>query len=149
MSLFDSIQKDFISARKSRDTFMSKVLSMLVSDIKYEKINGSKEDIDDELVISVVQKSIKQKKEALAEFEKAERDDLVKEAQDELAILEKYQPEQLSESKIREIAFKAKETLGANSPSDMGKLMKEVMSQVKGQADGKTVKDIVSQILNS
>lgn len=147
MALFDTIQKDFISARKSRDTFATKILSMLVSDLKYQKINNQQDELDDSVVIAVVQKNVKQKKEALVEFEKSSRDDLVKEAKDELEILIKYIPAQLSEDKIREIVIKAKSDTGANSPADMSVMMKTVMPLVKGLADGKLVKSIVMEVL--
>lgn len=149
MSLFQTIQKDFISARKNRDAFATKVLSMLVSDLKYLIINNQEDELENSDVIAVIQKNVKQQKEALLEFEKSGRDNLATEAKNEIELLSKYLPAQLSKNEIHKIVLKAKSETGAKSPADMGAMMKIVMPLIKGQADGKIVKSIVMDALKN
>jgi uncharacterized protein YqeY len=146
MGLFEDLQKQYIEARKAQDKFLTNVLSLLISDLKYEKINKQK-DLEDADVLAFIQKTIKQKKEVLLEFEKASRTDLINKETKEIEFLSKLLPAMLSEAEIKEIALKIKEGLGALTPSDMGRLMKEVMAAVKGKADGALVKNIVADIL--
>ncbi len=148
MGMFEDIQRQYIEARKKQDKFLVNVLSMLVSELKYEKINKQK-DLDDDEVTAFIQKSIKQKKEALAEFEKAQRADLIEKESGEINFLSKLLPSMLSENEIRDIVLKVKVELGANSPSDMGKVMKEAMVRLKGRAEGGIVKDIVNDVLKN
>lgn len=149
MSLFDSIQKEYIQARKSRDSFASNILSMLISDLKYIKINQQQDEVDDDQVIAFIQKDIKQKSETKAEAEKQGRIETVEELDREIEFLLKYLPEELSDDEIREIVIHAKNDTGASSPSDMGTMMKEVMPKVKGRADGAKVKNIVLDVLKN
>jgi uncharacterized protein len=146
MPMFDDLQRQYIDARKSQDKFLTNVLSMLISDLKYEKVNKQIE-LDDGVVLSVIQRSLKQKKEALAEFEKAGRTDLSDKESKEVEFLAKLLPAMLTEAELKEIALKVKAELNASSPADMGKVMKEVMAQTKGRADGAMVKNIVTEIL--
>ncbi len=145
MGLFENIQAKYLEARKSQDKFLSTILGMLVSDLKYEKINKQKE-LDDSDVISVIQKNLKQKKEALEEFKKANRSDLIESTEKEIALLSSFLPAMLSDSEITDIVKAVVAELSA-TPSDVGKVMKEVMQRVKGRADGAKVKEIVSKVL--
>ncbi len=145
MGLFEDIQAKYIEARKSQDKFLSTVLGMLVSDLKYEKINKQKE-LEDADVISVIQKNLKQKKEALEEFKKAGRNDLISDTEKEISLLSSFLPAMLSDSEITDIVKTVVNELSATS-SDVGKVMKEVMQRVKGRADGSKVKEIVSKVL--
>ncbi|MEJ5284042.1 MAG: GatB/YqeY domain-containing protein [Brevinematia bacterium] len=145
MGLFEDIQAKYIEARKSQDKFLSTVLGMLVSDLKYEKINKQK-DLEDADVISVIQKNLKQKKEALEEFKKAGRNDLISDTEKEISLLSSFLPAMLNDSEITDIVKTVVNELSATS-SDVGKVMKEVMQRVKGRADGAKVKEIVSKVL--
>ena len=148
MGMFEDLQKQYIEARKKQDKFLINVMSMLISDLKYEKINKQKE-LDDNDVAAFIQKSIKQKKEALQEFEKAGRTDLIEKESKEIEYLSGLLPAMLSETELKEIVLQVKEELNASSPSDMGKVMKEVMVRVKGRADGSVVKNMVMEALKS
>jgi len=145
MSLFDEIQSKYLEARKKQDKFLSIVLGMLVSDLKYEKINKQKE-LEDGDVIALIQKNIKQKKEALEEFRKAGRSELVENAEKELDLLVSFLPAMMSDSEIEDIVKNVISEVSAG-PSDVGKVMKEVMTRVKGRADGSKVKEMVSRSL--
>lgn len=148
MAMFDDIQKQYLEARKKQDKFATLVLSMLISDLKYEEINKKKE-LDDGDVAAFLQKTLKQKKEALAEFEKAGRADLSEKEKKEIEYLSKMMPAMMSEEEVRKIVQEVKKELNAAAPSDMGKVMKEVMVRVKGRADGVMVKNLVTDALKT
>lgn len=148
MALFDDLQKKYVEARKAHDAFTTGVLSMLISDLKYEEINKDKE-LEDADVLAILQKTLKQKKDVCADFEKAGRTDLLEKEQAEVAYLQKLLPPMMSEDELRAVALAAKAETGASSPADMGKLMKEVMARVKGKAEGSAVKNIVTEVLKS
>ena len=95
---------------------------------------------------AVIAKEMKQRKESLAEFEKAGRSDLVEETKAEMAVLEKYMPKQLTADEIRQIVNDA---VAGQSGLKMGDVMKLVMPKVKGKADGKLVSQIVREILQN
>ncbi len=147
MGLFDDIQKEFIQVRKAQDKFATNVISMLISDLKYERINLRKEALEDGDVLGVLQKTIKQKKDAAEEFRKAERNELVEKEEAEIRFLSKYLPEMLTRDELLKIAQEVKAATGASSSADIGKMMKEMMAKVKGRADGGMVKDVVNEVL--
>lgn len=147
MAMFNDIQRQYLDARKSQDRFAVGVLSMLVSDLKYEMINKKKEALDDGEVTVFMQKNLKQKKEVLVEFEKAGRADLVEKEKSEIEFLSKLMPPMLTEDEVRAIVLEVKKELNAAEPSDMGKVMKEVITRVKGRAEGAMIKNLVSEAL--
>ena len=116
--------------------------------MKPEKLEEESQLIDEE-IIQVLQSEIKKRKEAILEFEKGERQDLVNKEKAEMDILQKYMPEQLSEEEIKKIVKTAIEKVGAKEPRDMGKVMGELMPKVKGRADGGIVSRIVKELLVS
>ncbi len=118
---------------------------MVRSSIRNTEIDG-KCELDDAGVGAVIAKEMKQRKESLAEFEKAGRSDLVEETKAEMAVLEKYMPKQLTADEIRQIV---NEAVAGQSGLKMGDVMKLVMPKVKGKADGKLVSQIVREILQN
>lgn len=90
---------------------------------------------------------MKQRKDSLSEFEKAGRDDLVEKVKVEIAIVEKYMPQQLTEEEIRQLVKEVMTQTGATSPKDFGKVMGAMMPKVKGKADGNQVNAIVKELL--
>lgn len=148
MPIKDRLQEDWKSAVKARDRFKSEVLSMAKSSILLmEKTNGV--SLEDEQIIEVLARDVKQRREALLEFQKGGRMDLVDKANAEIEILLSYLPQQLSEKEILEIVKEAADSVGANSIKDMGKVMSEVKPKVVGRADGKLVSTIVKDYLNN
>lgn len=146
MSLKERLQEDWKLAMKNRDSFRSGVISMARAAIlQSEKSDGI--SLDDEQVIAVLSKEVKQRKESIVEFEKGNRPDLVEQTKKEIDILFEYLPQQLSEDEIQEIVREAVITVGANSIKDMGKVMAAVQPKVKGRADGKVVSRIVKEQL--
>jgi len=146
MSLLDQLTKDMVAAMKAKDKETLSVVRMLKAAVTNEQISlGHDLTPDDEN--AVLSREYKQRKESLAEFESAGRDDFVEKTQHELAVVEKYMPEQLSADEISQIVQAAIEQTGAESMRDMGKVMGVVMPQVKGKADGKLVNETVKQAL--
>ncbi|MCX7694555.1 MAG: GatB/YqeY domain-containing protein [Caloramator sp.] len=146
MSLKERIQEDWKAAMKNKDRFRANVLNMAKAAIlQAEKVDGSK--LDDEQVIEVLNKEVKQRRDSIEEFEKGNRQDLIEQTSKEIEILLEYLPQQLTEEEISEIVKEAVNEVQANSIKDMGKVMAIVMPKVKGRADGKLVNQIVKQYL--
>lgn len=146
MGMFETIQRQYIEARKSGDKFASQVLNLMISDLKYEKINKQK-DLEDADVIAYLRKTLKSRREMLSECEKAGRTDLAKETEAEIAFLEKFLPQMMSHEELIALVKEVKETIGASSPADMGRMMKEVIAKVAGRAEGNEIKEVVTSVL--
>jgi uncharacterized protein YqeY len=146
MSLRQDIQKDIAVAMKSGDKERLSTVRMLLSAIKYKEVDAHRE-LNDEETIAVISTLVKQRQDSIEQFTKGNRMDLVEKETKELEVLRGYLPPQLSEAEVRDIIKKAALETGAAGQKDMGKLMKLVMPQVKGKADGKLVNDIVKEIL--
>ncbi|MBA5849875.1 GatB/YqeY domain-containing protein [Clostridium sp. cel8] len=147
MSLKKRLQEDWKNALKAKDKFKANTISMArAAVLLVEKTDGK--ELDDEQVIGIIAKEVKQRREAILEFKKGNRQDLVDSAENEIKILLNYLPQQLSREEITEIVHQAVENIGANSIKDMKKVMSYVMPKVKGRADGKLVSEIVKQYLN-
>ncbi len=158
------IQSDLLAAVKKREGFNSSVLRLLLAAIlnkekekRYKISQGKKEfkeeelekesQLTDEEVIGVISSEIKKKREAIFLFEKGKRGDLVEKEKRAIEIWQKYLPEQLSEEEIRKLVKEAIEKVGATELKDVGKVMSELMPQVKGKADGATVSRMVRELL--
>ena len=113
--------------------------------LQSEKTDGKA--LDDEQIIAVLSKEVKQRRESIADFEKGNRPDLVDQTKKEIEILLDYLPQQLTEAEIQEIVRAAVIEVGANSMKDMGRVMAVVQPKVKGRADGKIVSQIVKEQL--
>ncbi len=148
MSLFEDIERKYIDARKKQDKFLTGVLSMLVSDLKYEVINKKKE-LTDEDILAFIQKTVKQKKEVTQEYISANRTDLSDKEKAEIEYLSTLLPPALTEKELTDITGQVIQELEASSPADIGKVMKEVMSRVRGRAEGAAVKNTVSEMLKN
>jgi uncharacterized protein YqeY len=166
MALKEKIQNDLREAVKKKEELEALVLRSLLAAIfnkeKEKRYRISKEkpefateelekesQLIDEEVIEVISSEVKKRKEAILEFEKGKREDLVKKEKAELEILEKYLPEQLSEEEIKKFAKEAIEKTGAKEIKDMGKVMAELMPKVKGKADGALVSKTVKELLGA
>lgn len=146
MSLKEVLQQDLKTAMKEKDSLRKNVIIMTRAGIlQIEK--DKKIDMDDEGVIEVIAKGAKQRKEAIPEYEKGNRPDIVESLQKEIDILMSYLPEQLSEEEISRIVSDAIIEVGAQSARDMGKVMSALKPRISGRADGKLVNIIVKQQL--
>ena len=144
----ERLQEDWKAAMKAKDKFKAGVISSAKSAIllveKTDKIM-----IDDNQAIEIIAKEVKQRREAMIEFEKGNRQDLVDANKAEIEILLEYLPQQLSEEEIKKIVEESAIEAGANSMKDMGKVMKLVRPKTLGKADGKLVSDIVKNYLTN
>ena len=143
--LKEVIKKDEIAAMKARDKARVNVLRMINSEVKAYEVNN-REDILDENVIKIIEKNIKQTKEALDYAEKANDEERIKEGKFALEVLTPYLPKQLTEE---EVTAMIKEIIanGNYTAKDMGKIMKEIMPKVNGKFDRSKINPMVKQIL--
>lgn len=145
--LKDRIYQDIVAAMKAKDKDKLSVLRMLKGSLQLENINKGKE-LTDDVVIDVISREIKQRKESIAEFTKGGREDLANETAKEIDILKAYLPEQLSEEEIEKIINQVFASVAPTSAKDMGKVMKEVTPLVKGKADMSHVSALIKERLN-
>lgn len=145
--LLDKIKNDLVASMKSKDAFSLNVIRMVKASIQMEAIN-KKRDLTDEEIISVIEKQIKMRKDAIVEFEKGNRSDLVEQNTKEIELLQKYMPEQLSEEEVLNIILEAFKKINPTSSKDMGLIMKEVTPKLKGRTDMSKVSAIIRDKLN-
>ncbi len=147
MTIKERLMADFKEAMKARDEVSKNTISFARAAIKQYEVDN-REELDDEGIIAILVKQVKMRKDALADFEKANRTDLIDSYTAEIEVLKKYLPEQLSEDKIREIISGIANDLGIEGGmNNMGKLMGPVMAKLKGLADGNMVKSLVEEFL--
>lgn len=147
MSLKEKLMADLKTSMKEKDTIRKSTITMVRAAIlQNEKDN--KVVLDDEDILGVISKQVKQRKDSYAEFEKAQREDLMEQTSKEIDILMEYLPKQLSEDELRVIVSEAINKVGATSLKDMGKIMAAVMPEVKGKADGGAINKLVKELLN-
>jgi uncharacterized protein YqeY len=146
MSLSERLNEDMKLAMKSQAKFKLSVIRMVRAAIKNVEIDQRK-TLDDQEVLDILNREVKQRKDSLQEFEKAGRDDLAETVKAEIEILMEYLPQQLSEEEVKAIVQQTIQEVGASSKADMGKVMGALMPKVKGRADGKIVNQAVQQLL--
>ena len=147
MSLETKINNDLKTAMKAKDQVSLRGIRAIKSAIMLQKTDGSGIELDDASEIKLLQRLIKQRKDSLEIFEKQNREDLAVKEREEIEVISKYLPEQMSleelEQKIKEIV----EQTGASSMKDMGKVMGMASQKFAGKADGKTISGIVRNLL--
>lgn len=150
MSLKEKLTADMKEAMKAREEGRQRlgVIRMVRGAIRQQEIDGQKE-LDDDAVLAVISKEVKQRRDSIEEFKKGGREDLVAQNEAEIAILMAYLPQQMAEDEIRKLVQDSITATGASSPKEMGKVMKELMPKVKGRADGKLVNQIVRELLSA
>ncbi len=164
MTLKEKVQQDLNKAIKQKEELASVVLRMLNAAVlnkekeKRYKLSQEKPDLkEEELVkesrlgeeelVNVIAAEIKKRREAAADYEKGNRKELAEKEKKEIEILQQYLPEQMPEEELKKLAQQAIDKVGAKEPKDMGKVMSELMDQVKGKADGGLVSKIVKELL--
>jgi hypothetical protein len=147
-SLKERLDAELKEAQKAKDTIRVNVIRMLKASIKNREVEKIGELTEQEL-LQAVNSQIKTRLEAIDGFRKGGREELAKKEEAEMAILKKYLPEQLSQEEIKALIEKAVIETGAAGPRDMGKIMKALMPDVTGKADGKLVSELVKEKLSS
>jgi len=146
MALKDRIQEALKGALKRQQGVEVATLRLLLSEIKYAEIAQQK-PADDNKVLDVITKEVKRRRESIEAFKQGNRGDLVAQEEAELAVLMSYLPEQMGRAEIMAMAQRVVDAVGAKGPGDKGKVMSQIMPQLKGKADGKEVSEIVSELL--
>ena len=147
MAIKEKLMADFKEAMKAHDEVAKNTISFARAAIKQYEVDH-REELDDDGIAAILSKQVKMRKDALADFEKAGRTDLIDSYKSEIEILKRYLPEQLSDEKIREIIKGTAAELGIEGGmQNMGTLMGPVMAKVKGLADGNQVKQLVQEFL--
>lgn len=144
--LKEKLMEDLKKSMKEKNEIRKNTVQMIRAAIlQIEKDKGIA--VDDEKIIEIIAKEVKGKKDALSDFEKAGREDLINQTNEEISILEKYLPKQLTKEEIKEIVSKVIEEIGATSIKDMGVVMKEAKAKIGASADGKSINEVVREIL--
>lgn len=147
MTLKEQLTQNMKTAMKEKDQIRLGTIRLLRSAIKNREIELGQE-LGDEEVIKVISTAVKQRKESIEQFQKGGREELVQKEQAELAVLQSYLPQQMSEEEIIALVKEAIEAVSATSMKDMGKVMKYIMPKAQGRADGKVINQLVKNQLS-
>lgn len=149
MSVYDKLLSDMKDAMKARDKVRLGVIRGIKAQVMNAKVADGNHDLTEEQVQTIIMKEIKQQKESLEEFQKADRQDLVKDQEAKLKIAEEYAPKQMSEDEVEKVVTDTISQVGAESMADFGKVMGAIMPKVKGKADGSIINKLVKKQLQS
>jgi len=147
MSLETRITDDLKTAMKAKDQAALRSIRAVKAAIILTKTDGSGNELDEAGEIKLIQKLVKQRQESLGIYEKQGREDLAVTEREEIEILQRYLPQQLSEDELRPIITDIISQTGASGMKDMGKVMGMASAKLAGQADGKTISTMVKQLL--
>ena len=144
--LKEKLLEDLKVSMRDKNVIRKNTVQMVRAGIlKIEKDTGI--EVDDAKIIDIIAKEMKKKKDAMEDFERAGRQDLIDQTNEEMKVLEEYLPKQLSKEEIKEIVSKVISDVGATSVKDMGIVMKEAKSKIGAGADGKTINEVVKELL--
>lgn len=147
MTLKERLASDFKDALKNKDEIRKNTISLARAAVKQYEVD-KREELDDQGVTEILTKQVKMRKDALEDFEKAGRTDLLESYKKEIEVLSEYLPEQLTPEEIRKIVEETAADLGiTEGKQNMGKMMGAVMPKVKGVADGKDVRKVIEEFL--
>ncbi len=146
MALKSRLMDDLKAAMKEKNALKKSTITMARAAIKQIEVD-TKVELDDEGVIDIIAKQIKQKRAAIEEFTKGDRADLADEAKAEIEVLMVYMPKQMTEEEIRTLVAEVIASVGASTPKDMGKVMGALTPKTKGVADNKLVSQVVREML--
>ncbi|WP_099951024.1 GatB/YqeY domain-containing protein [Ezakiella peruensis] len=148
MSLKDILMEDLKTSMKEKDNLRKNTITMLRSRIKQYEVDN-REDANDDLIMQMIQKELKERSDTLESLKDSNRDDLIEDTKAEIAILEKYLPKQLSDDELAEIIEKIIAETKAESIKDMGKVMASAKEQIGSRATPKRMSEIIKEKLSS
>jgi uncharacterized protein len=148
MSLENTINEDLKTAMKAKDAVSLRGIRAIKSAILLYKTSGAAGDLTSEGEIALLQKLVKQRQDSLDIFEKQSREDLASIERDEIGVIMRYLPKQLSEDEIQTAVKMIMERLGATTMKDMGRVMGEASKEMAGKADGKLIASVVKTMLS-
>ncbi|MBI4927158.1 MAG: GatB/YqeY domain-containing protein [Anaerolineae bacterium] len=140
------IENALREAMRARDEISTRTLRMIVSAIKFAEIEKG-QALDERAITSILQKEMKSRRESIEDARKAQRPDLEEAVNQEIAVIEKFLPSQLSDTELETLVRAAIAEAGATAPSDMGKVMKVLLPKIQGRAAGDKVSQAVKKIL--
>ena len=146
--MYEKIKSEIVNAMKEKDTLKLQTLRGIKGDADMEHIN-KKVEINDDLILTVISRGIKTRKESILEFEKGNRNDLIEKTNQEIELLQTFLPEQLSSEEIAKILDEVFAKVNPTSEKEMGLIMKEVTPLVKGKADMKEVSNMIKEKLKN
>jgi uncharacterized protein len=150
MSLTDQVNSDIKTAMLSKNEAALRALRAIKSALLLAKTEkGTSAEISNEDELKLLQRLVKQRKESVDIYTAQKREDLAKDEKEEIAVIEKYLPQQMSEEEIKKEVEKIIESLGAKSPSEMGKVMGVASKQLAGKADNKIISSLVKELLSA
>lgn len=147
MTLKEKINEDLTRSIKAKDELRTSTLRMLKSEIMKLEVSGTKKEVTNDDVLGIIQKLVKQRYDSAQQYETGNRPELAEKEKKEAKILEEYLPRQLSRDEVRDIVKSTIAEVDAKDMNDVGRVMKAVMPKLKGMADGKTVNEIVQELL--
>jgi len=147
LSLLDNINQDLKTAMLSKDVVVRDTIRMLLSEIKRYEID-ERVEADNSIITTLINKTVKQRRDSVEQFKNGGRDDLVQKEQEQLNVILRYLPAQLSEEEIQTLVQGGIDALSASSMKDMGKLMGHLKPQLEGQADMSVVSKIIKNLLS-
>ena len=144
--LKEKLMEDLKNSMKEKNNLRKNVVQMVRAAIlQIEKDKGI--EVDDNKILEIIAKEVKTRNDSLADFEKGGREDLVNQAKEEISILSEYLPKQLTKEELKEKLAEIITNLGATSIKDMGLVMKEAKAQIGTAADGRTINEVVKELL--
>jgi len=144
--LNEQIQKDLEAAMKGKEELKVSTLRLLMAEIRNKQIEKQEEPNDEE-IIALIRKAVKQRQEAIESYQKGERNDLAEKEKSEMAILSNYLPQELSASEVEKVVKEVIGEVGVSGPQDFGKVMNGVMNKLKGKVDGAKVAEAVKKLI--
>jgi len=152
MDLREQLMDDLKEGLRQKDECRKTTIRSVIAAIKKAETeldaNGERIKLDNRGILAVISKEAKIRQESILEFRKGNREDLVVKEEAELSILETYLPEQMTREEIEVRARAVIEQVGASNPRDMGKVMKPLMAELRGEADGRLVSQVVQEQLS-
>ena len=144
--LKEKLMEDLKESMKNKDTVRKNTVQMVrASILQIEKDKGI--EVEDDKIIDIIAKEVKTKKDALKDFEKAKRQDLIDLTNREIELLQEYLPKQLSRDEVKVEVQKIITEIGATSMKDMGAIMKEAKAKMGASAEGKTINEVAKEIM--
>lgn len=144
----EKLMEDLKMAMKNKDIVKKNTIQMIRAAILQTE-KDKQTELDDNTILEIISKQVKQKNDALEQFEKANRQDLVEQTKLEINILKEYLPKQLSKEEVEQIVVDLSRTLGISDMKGMGTLIKSAKAKIGAGSDGKTISEVVKKVLNN
>ncbi len=139
---------DLKQAMRNGDKVKSSVIRLLMAAIQNAEIAARQTTLGDQELLGIIAKEVRQRKESITAFKQGNRDDLVAQEEAEMTILKEYLPQQISREEIMTAARQVISKVNAQGPGDKGKVMSQLIPQLKGRADGREVNEVVTELLS-